>query len=129
MKNKGGRPTVMTEAVLAKLEEAFAIGATDLEAYGRAGISKDAFYDYQNKHPEFTERKKYLKNMLKYQSRYNISEKINEGDIDTAKWYLERKVKDEFSTRQENTGRDGKDLIPEELTKEERAKLATLLND
>lgn len=110
MTNKGGRPTVITPEVLLKLEEAFSIGATDLEACGRAGISKSSLYKYQEENPEFTERKEYLKNMLKYQARYNVSEKLNDGDADISKWYLERKGKEEFSTRHENTGADGEPL-------------------
>jgi hypothetical protein len=30
-----------------------------------------------------------------------INKALNEGDVSTAKWYAERKAKDEFSTRQE----------------------------
>lgn len=35
---------------------------------------------------------------------------------ETSKWYLERRMKNEFSTRQENTGADGKDLPTPILT-------------
>lgn len=47
---------------------------------------------------------------------------------DIAKFLASTKGKDEgYSTRQENTGKDGKDLIPEELTKEEKKALLSLL--
>lgn len=94
-----GRPTVMTDDVIAKLEDAFSVGATDKEAIFVANISKDAFYDYCKLHPEFTERKEALKDMPKYKARKNIVNKINEGDVSTSQWYAERKVKEEFSTR------------------------------
>ena len=45
-----------------------------------------------------------------------------------AQWFLERKVKNEFASRSELTGKDGKDLIPEPLSEEDKAKLNTLLN-
>ena len=51
----------MTEAVLRKLEDAFALGCTDLEACLYADISKTTLYDYQKDHPEFAERKEKLK--------------------------------------------------------------------
>lgn len=35
---------------------------------------------------------------------------------ETSKWYLERRMKNEFSTRTENTGADGKDLPTPILT-------------
>lgn len=44
------------------------------------------------------------------------------------KW-LERRMKDEFSTRTESTGKDGKDLIPDTFTPEEKDNLLALLHD
>jgi ACT domain-containing protein len=124
-----GRPTVMTPETLDKLEEAFSNGATDQEAIFLANISKSTFYDYCQANPEFSERTDSLKEMVKYQARKNVVERIREGDIAQSNWYLERKAKNEFSTRQENTGADGKDLIPEAMTGEEKEALLSLLND
>ena len=75
-KNKVGRPTKMTEAVIGKLEEAFSMGATDLEACFHADISGDVLYDYQKKHPEFTERKKALKEKLVLKARKNVQDAL-----------------------------------------------------
>lgn len=94
-----GRPTVITQEALRKLEEAFSNGATDLEACFLANISKSALYDYQKENPEFVERKEGLKSMLKYQARINIAKEINSGDARVSAWYLERKAKSEFSSR------------------------------
>jgi hypothetical protein len=41
----------------------------------------------------------------------NWKQKINEGDYIASKDWLERKAKDDFSTRTETTGADGKDLF------------------
>ena len=68
-KSNAGRPTVMTKDTIAKLEEAFKCGASDLEACFYADISKDSLYNYQKKHPEFIERKEALKNHLKFVSQ------------------------------------------------------------
>lgn len=97
--NDIGRPTVMTLEVLAKLEEAFSVGATDKEAIFIAGISKDAFYDYCKINPDFADRKEALKDMPKYAAKKNIVNKINLGDVSTSQWYAERKIKEEFSNR------------------------------
>lgn len=67
-----GRPTVMTPDVLAKLEEAFAIGCTDGEAIFYAGISKDAFYDYQKATDGYSERKEALKERPVLKARMTI---------------------------------------------------------
>ena len=95
-----GRPTVITPEIISKLEEAFSIGASDLEACFVAGIGKTTLYVYQTDHPEFTERKEALKNMTSFAARKVVNDKIIEGDVDTAKWQLERKNKDEYGTKQ-----------------------------
>ena len=110
----GGRPTVMTPEAIAKLEEAFSNGASDLEACFLANISKDSLYRYQQENPEFCDRKEALKDMIKYQARLAIKEALNDEKtkVETAKWYLERKDKRNFSTRTELTGEDGEKLQP-----------------
>ena len=112
MKNKGGRPTLMTKETIALLEIAYSNDATDLEACFIAEISPPTLYSYQEKHPAFIERKRALKAMIKYQAKSNIKKTIEmELGCDTSKWYLERKGKNEgFNSRTELTGADGKDL-------------------
>ena len=95
-----GRPSVVTDKVVSKLEEAFAKGLTDLQACAVASISKEAFYNYCNRNPEFKDKKERLKQMPKVQAKYVINEALysEEFDIryDAAKYYAERKMKDEF---------------------------------
>lgn len=98
---KTGRPTVMTSEVLQKLEYAFASGLSDREASLYAGISESTLYNYCNKNEEFLERKALLKEHTKMRAKLVIAKAIEEGSVRTAQWYLERKAKDEFSTRQE----------------------------
>lgn len=108
-KHPGGRPTIMTEDVVRKLEEAFLLGCSDAEACLVADISETALYEYQKANPKFTERKRLLKENPVYLARKSvISSMGNDGDL--ALKFLERKRKDEFSLRQELTGKDGKDL-------------------
>lgn len=109
---KVGRPTVMTPEVVSKLEQAWAMGCSDIEACLFADISKQTLYDYQNKNPEFVDRKERLKESLVLKARTVIASALNQDDENTAKWYLERKKKAEFSTRQELTGEDGISLQP-----------------
>lgn len=98
--NKVGRPTVMTDEMIGKLELLFAKGLTDREACLIADITPSTLYDYCNKNPEFTERKELLKEKVKIQAKLNIAESIENKDVDDSKWYLERKAKDEFSAKQ-----------------------------
>lgn len=104
MAEKVGRPTVMTEEVLQKLEYAFMRGLTDLEACLYANIGTTTLYNYCDENPAFRERKEELKQHPTAKARLNVTEAIENGNEDLSKWWLERKVKDEFSTKQEVSG-------------------------
>lgn len=102
--NKVGRPTVMTDEMIGKLEVLFAKGLSDREACVIANIDPSTLYDYCNKNPEFTERKEELKKHPTAKARLNVVEAIENGDKETSKWWLERKAKAEFSTKTEIDG-------------------------
>lgn len=95
-----GRPTKFDESTLQKLNEAFAIGASDKEACFYADVSPAALYNYQEKHPEFVERKEALKERPVLLARQTVLKSM-ESDPATARWYLERKSRQEFATRTE----------------------------
>lgn len=97
-----GRPTVLTPDVVQKLEHAFSIGATDIEACFYAGISRGTLYNYQKENPDFLDRKEMLKERQVFKARMVIVQALQDGDKNMAKWYLERKRKDEFATQQIN---------------------------
>lgn len=116
-KKKVGRPLFdgKDEAeVVRLLNEAFALGCTDLEACLYADIGKTAFYKYQDSHPEFAERKELLKQRPVLQARDSlIREMRHDGAL--ALKFLERKKKDEFALRTELTGKDGAELLPQPI--------------
>lgn len=94
-----------------KLEQAFAIGCTDKEACIYAGITPDQLYYYTSTvNPQFQVIKEELKEKPILKARQTIVKGLDQAD--NAKWFLERKVKNEFSSRTELTGKDGKDLMP-----------------
>lgn len=109
-KKDTGHPTVMTPETIEKLERAYSLGCSDLEACFYANIGKSTLYSYQKEHPEFVERKEALKEKMIFAARTVIANSLADNDKDTAKWLLERKRKQEFSTRIENTGADGEPL-------------------
>ena len=98
--NKVGRPTVMTEEVLQKLEYAFMRGLPDVEACLIAGIGTTTLYNYCEENPNFRERKEELKQHPTAKARLNVTEAIENGNEELSKWWLERKAKNEFSTKQ-----------------------------
>ena len=93
-KSKAGRHTVMTELTIKKLEEVFAIGGTDEEACMYADISHQTLYTYQEKYPEFVERKEALKERPILKARQTIVNALSNPH--DAQWFLSRKRKKEF---------------------------------
>ena len=91
-----GRPTEMTPEKILLLEQAFSLGCSDLEACLHADIGKTTLYNFQKKHPEFVERKAMLKDKLVLKARTVIADALNKKDKEMAKWYLEKKKKNEF---------------------------------
>ena len=94
--NPVGRPSSFTPELIGKLEHAFSLGCSDLEACFYADISKTALYNYQKDNPEFVDRKEALKQSPTFIARNTVVREIAEkGEL--ALKYLERKVKAEFS--------------------------------
>jgi len=117
----GGRPTIMTSEVLKKLEDAFLIGCSDVEACFVADISPQTLYNYQKEYPEFVERKEALKSNPVFIARKSvITEMATKGEL--ALKFLERKAKAEFSSSTDINlgGQEGK---PVEIS------LTGILND
>jgi hypothetical protein len=94
-----GRPTVMTEQVLAKLELAFSIGCGDKEACVFAGISVDSLYRYQLINPDFSEEKELLKSKPILKARQEVVKGL-EGNPELSLRFLEKKLKSEFGNEQ-----------------------------
>jgi len=113
---KTGRPTIMTPETVRKIKEAFSQGFSVDNACIWAEISKPTFYSYCDNEIGFLDYCKALKQKPLIKSILVINKALNEGDVATAKWYAERKCKEEFSLRQEITGEDGEAIkikIPE----------------
>lgn len=96
-----GRPSVINENTLAKLKEGFAKGFSIANACIWADISQDAYYEYARKNPDFSQQCKALQQKPLIQSILVINTALDGGDVATAKWYAERKAKDEFSLKTE----------------------------
>lgn len=96
-KNATGRPCVITDEIIAKLEQAFAIGCTDQEACHYAEISSAALYRYQESHPEFRERKEGLKDRPILKAKFTIVKHLDDPRL---AWdYLRSKCSDEFAQK------------------------------
>lgn len=97
------------EFVLSLLREIWLIDGTDGEAASFAKISTSSLSRYLEAHPE----EKELRDRLKQNPFIIARQTINKAIKDNPSYafeYMKRKKKDEFSERNEFTGKDGKDL-------------------
>ena len=106
-KIKKGRPTVFTSEVVTKIIAGFHNGFNDTEVCLYAQISRNAFYEELKRNKAFSDKITYAKGHPNMKAKELVITNINEGDVATAKWWLERKAKSEFSLRIEQTGKDG----------------------
>ena len=89
----------MTPEAINKLEQAFAIDATVEEACFYTGISVPTFYSWKKKNEKLFKGLEALREKPVLKARQTI---VNNLDTpEGARWYIERKRKKEFSTRQE----------------------------
>lgn len=96
-----GRPTVMTDDLVNKMEYGFMMGLNVTECCNYANISRQTFYKWLEKNPDFSDRMEELRSNPSTTAKLNVVEAIKNGDTDLSKWWLERKNKDEFSLKQE----------------------------
>jgi hypothetical protein len=108
-----GRPTVFTPETIQKLEYVFAMDGSVEEACFYADIGRSSYYQFLKQNPEFADRFDALRQKPILAARKTVVNSLNNPD--NAFRYLERKRKNEFSPRIENTGADGKDLIPQPI--------------
>ena len=103
-----GRPQIMTETTIQKLEEGFLKGLNVMECCLWANISKSTYYNFVEERPEYLDRFEQLKSNTRMIAKMNLYDKIQGGDDYNSRWYLER-TSDEFNPKQkqELTGKDG----------------------
>ena len=125
--NPIGRPTKMTDEVVMKLEQAFAIDASVGEACSYADISRNTFYVWLKENPDFQDRIDELRERPILKARQTIVKGLD--NVQGAQWYIERKRKNEFAQRSELTGKDGGPIETTEIslkTDEELSRLANI---
>lgn len=94
MKPKSKNPTKFTKAVVRKLEYAFSIGCNVSEACCYAGISRDTYYRYAPDGSELSDKFKQHQLNPVLQARTTVFNNLDDPKV--ARWYLERKKRDEF---------------------------------
>lgn len=94
---KGQIKQKQTLEVITKLEYAFSMGCTTVDACIIAEIGGTTYYRWCNEDEALWDRFKALQAKQILKARIIIDGALNTGDLATAKWLLERKRKKEFS--------------------------------
>jgi len=94
--NKGGRPTLKDKDTVRKLEEAFTIGCTAVEACRYANIGRSTFYGWM-KDEGFSDKMEVRKMAPVLKAKRTIYMHLDQ--IAVAKWWLERRRRQEYSLR------------------------------
>ena len=85
-----GRPTKLTKTTVQKLSDSLKLGITTQEACYDAGISRTSFYTYMKESEGFSDKMNTSKNYIKRKSKALVLNSLEDGDLKTAKWYLEK---------------------------------------
>jgi hypothetical protein len=98
--NVGGRPTLYSEDMVSKLESIFKIGGTVEQAITYAGISKETYYTWGEKHSGFLTKMEQARTYADIVAKNIVVDSmIKDRDVSTAKWWLEKR---EFKQVQQN---------------------------
>jgi len=120
-----GRPTVMTDDTLQKLNDAYSIGLSDVKACAYTGITVSTLHNYQNANPKFIEEKEALRLKPDLLAQQTIVTALN--DPQHAWRWLEKKDKDFMPTSKvEHGGRVEVADLTEEMSEEEKNAMAIL---
>ena len=92
----GGRPTKYAPEVITKLKAAFANSFTVEQACYYAEITKDTYYNWIKRNPQFSDEMDRASHQPMMKAKQVVVGSINSGDVESAKWWLKNKAPDEF---------------------------------
>lgn len=102
---KALRPKDVNEKAWRLVVEAWTDGLSDREAAfhatknSRCHIRESDIKQWKHDNPEVAELCEFLQSRIVSKAKMNVKEKIEQGDIATSKWLLERKAPEEFSSK------------------------------
>jgi len=119
---EAGRPTEYTDETVNRLSDAFKDGANITQACLLSGISRETYYTWLKEKPGFSDKMDSAQQWPSVIARRSVVKAISQEEVNPQRFgtdnswkWLERKNKDEFSTRSELTGKDNQPLIPKPI--------------
>ena len=125
MKEQIGRPTVMNETTVLKLEQALRDGFSVEMACYTSGVGRSTYYEHLQQDCDFADKMELAKEYTTQRAKQVVAQAINAGQVKVAQWWLERKARDEFSDKPMQVVEQKHDLF----AKVDTAKLYDLMED
>ena len=110
-----GRPESIDKETIERLIDGFSKDFNVAECCRYANIYTSVYYGFINRHPEYRELFESCRQDNGIKAKNILQNSLVDGDKETAKWYLERRRKDEYSTK---TVQESTDIVVDIATKE-----------
>jgi len=101
LNKKKGRKSKLDLDIVRKLVAAFNNDYNVREACVYSGIGKTTYYDWLEKNKEFADTISASQRKISMKCKLIIADRINNGDVRAAMWWLEHKRPEEFSLKAE----------------------------
>jgi len=98
-KSNAGRPSAMTQEVVAKLESVFSLGVDDTKAIRYAGVDPSTYYRHYQANPDFAIRMQKAKDYSRIAAGSVVMDAVKNRNLKAAMWWLEKKYPTEFAGR------------------------------
>lgn len=98
------------EQIVQTLKPYLQLGYSVKKACKLAQFPDSTFYDWINNDDLLRAKVEAWQGMISAKARQNVASSVDKGNVEDSKWWLERREKREWSTRQEITGEDGRPL-------------------
>ena len=102
----GLKPKDLSDAAWTEIVLSWENGLSDREASFRASrsggvhVTEAQIKEMVESNADISGLRDFLKSALVSQAKLNIAHDLNKGSVSTAKWYLERRAPEEFSSKQ-----------------------------
>jgi len=90
-----------TDKNVQELTKAFEDGATITEACHIAQIARSTYYNWVEQYPEFMDKMSEAQEYPDAVAKMVVVRAMKKSDVETSKWWLERRIKKEFSAKSE----------------------------
>lgn len=88
----------MTKPTVQKLEQALMDGFSVEMACSVSGISRSTYYEHLGSNQAFSHKMTLAQQWPTQRAKQVVVQAINNGDLPSAKWWLEHRSRDEFGT-------------------------------